>query len=107
MTARSGSAAFRATTWLGIWVEKSAAALSMLERGDKPFSIAKTLRIWPADNVKPLLETARALGGDGLRRAAGRLVELDYRSKTGLGEPARGVDQFIAEVARDAKVGAL
>lgn len=104
LRATDASAEFRAVTWLGIWVEKSTAALALLRRGEKPFSIAKTLRIWPADNVNPLLNTAKALGPTGLRKAAGRLVELDYRSKSGLGEQGRSVDQFIAEVASQARL---
>lgn len=93
------SAPFRAVTWLGIWLDKSIRGLAMAEQGERPASIGKALRIWPIDNVGPLLTTAKALGQSGLRKATKRLADLDLRSKTGLGDQGRAVDQFIAEVA--------
>ena len=103
------AAAFKATVWLAIWLDKSVRGLAMLEDGDRPPAIAKALRIYPFNNVDPLLSTARRLGTAGLRHATRRIAELDLRSKTGLGDQARAVDQFIAEVATrlaDSKVRA-
>ena len=74
-------------------------ALRMKNRGEKPFAIAKQLRVWPAQNIEPLLATADALGERGLAAAVDRLAELDYRLKTGLGAGERAVEAFIVSTA--------
>ena len=100
LTATDPAAEFKAVTWLGIWLEKAVGALRLADQGRRPFDIAREMKIWPAQNVEPLLRTARSLGPAGLRRMTDRLAELDYRTKTGLGEAARSVEDFIASVAR-------
>jgi DNA polymerase-3 subunit delta len=99
LLATDDSAEFRAVTWLGIWLEKADGALGLMEQGVREFEIAKRLRIWPADNVRPLLDTAHNLGRHGIRRATDRLVELDYRNKVGLGDARRATEAFIVSVA--------
>ncbi len=89
------SAEFRAVTWLGLWLEKAGGALELRQRGTRPFDIARELRIWPANNVEPLLRTAEAWGAAGIRAATDRLAETDYRIKTGLGDAKRAVEAFI------------
>lgn len=95
LVATDTSAEFRAVTWLAIWLEKSIGALRLASQGRNAFSIAQTLRIWPASNAEPLLRTARALGSERLRQATDRLAQIDYRTKTGLGEATRAVEEFI------------
>ena len=99
LLATDNSAEFRAVTWLALWLEKAAGALRLSRRGEKPFAIAKQLRVWPAQNVEPLLQTAAALGETGLAAAVDRLAEADYRIKTGLGDGGRSVEDFIVFAA--------
>jgi DNA polymerase-3 subunit delta len=99
LLATDNSAEFRAVTWLGIWLEKSIAALRLSQQGRNAFAIARDLRIWPAENAEGLIRTARSLGEPRLRRATDRLAEIDYRTKTGLGEATRAVEDFILRTA--------
>ncbi len=96
LLATDPSAEFRAVTWLGLWLEKAGGALALSRQGVRPFEIAKRLRIWPANQVDGLLETASALGPDGVRRLTDKLAQLDYRTKTGLGDARRAVESWIA-----------
>lgn len=98
LAATDPSAEFRAVTWLAIWLERAVGALRLARNGEKPFAIARQLKIWPADAVGPLLERAGRLGPSGLRTAADDLAEADYRVKTGLGEAGHVVERFIANV---------
>ena len=95
LLATDDSAEFRAVTWLGIWLEKAGGALRLRREGARPFDIAKQLKIWPANNVEPLLRTAESLGANGIRAATDDLAELDYRTKTGLGDARRAAERFI------------
>ena len=62
-------------------------------------TIAKELRIWPASNVDALLRTADKLGAKGLADALDLLADLDYRSKTGLGDASDNVERFMLSLA--------
>lgn len=95
LLATDNSAEFRAVTWLAIWLEKSIGALRLAKQGRNAFAIARELRIWPADNAEGLIRTARSLGESRLRRLTDRLAEIDYRTKTGLGDATRAVEDFI------------
>ena len=99
LTRLDTSAEFRAVTWLTMWLEKAGGALSMQQRGERSFAIAKALRIWPADNVAPLLRTATAMGEGGVARAVDALAEVDRRNKSGLGDPAANVERFLLTLA--------
>ncbi|MEM8873995.1 MAG: DNA polymerase III subunit delta [Planctomycetota bacterium] len=90
------SAAFRAVTWLAIWVEKATAARRMKLRSNaSDFAIGKELRIWPASNVGPLLAQAETMGDVGLRRALDQLALLDRRIKTGFANVGPAVERFL------------
>lgn len=92
------SAEFRAVTWLGMWLEKVAQALPMIRKGVASAMIAKDLRIWPFELVEPFLRTAKKLGDAGVARALDLLVEVDYHSKTGVGDAAKNVERFLLTV---------
>jgi DNA polymerase-3 subunit delta len=92
------SAEFRAVTWLGMWLEKAVKALAMRRRGMNAFSIAKELRIWPAEKGGAFVATAERIGDEGLYRALNLLVEVDYHSKTGVGDAAENVEAFLLAV---------
>jgi DNA polymerase-3 subunit delta len=92
------SAEFRAVTWLGIWLEKAIKALAMKKRGSDAFSIARELKIWPAEKGTAFLRTAQQLGEDGLYRALNLLLEVDHQSKSGVGDAAENVERFLLAV---------
>ncbi len=93
------SSEFRAVTWLAIWLEKAVRAAAMKRQRMNPFAIAKELRIWPANNIDKLLVTCDKLGEMGLRNAVDRLLSVDKKNKSGVGEPAMNVEQFLLSLA--------
>jgi DNA polymerase III delta subunit len=95
------SSEFRAVTWLTIWLENCRKGLAMKRDGENTFTIAKALRIWPADRAKGFMETAEALGDAGIARAVHLLAEVDRHSKSGIGEAATNVERFILTVGAD------
>ncbi len=95
LTRLDSSSEFRAVTWLSMWLDKAQRALAMHRQNANPFAIAKTLRIWPADNVKPLLQFVQKIGDGGLARAVDRLAEIDKQNKSGIGDPASNVERFL------------
>ena len=92
------SAEFRAVTWLGIWLEKVTQAIDMLDQGISNFDIARALKIWPSQMQEPFIKTAKKLGMAGVERAVDMLVEVDFQSKTGVGEAATNVERFLLAV---------
>ncbi|MCY2954946.1 MAG: DNA polymerase III subunit delta [Planctomycetota bacterium] len=92
------SAEFRAVTWLCIWLEKVRKALIMKKQGKNEFAIARDLKIWPASQQKAFFQTAAAIGEAGAARLINLLADIDYRSKSGLGEMADNVERFLLSV---------
>jgi DNA polymerase III delta subunit len=89
------TAEYRAVTWLGIWIEKATRALAMRKRGANPYQIATELKIWPAEKGAAFVKTAERMGSAGLYRALCLLVEVDYQSKTGVGDVVDNVERFL------------
>ena len=96
------SAEFRAVTWLGMWLENVRKALDMLRKGQNAGGIGQALRIWPRELQQPFVETARALGDNGVRRALDLLAEIDHQSKSGVGDAAKNVERFMLTLAAQA-----
>jgi DNA polymerase-3 subunit delta len=99
------SAEFRAVTWLGMWLEKAIKALAMKRQGANAFTIAKELKIWPAEKGTAFVQTAQQLGDDGLYRALNLLVEVDHQSKSGVGDAAENVERFLLAVGGEMATG--
>jgi DNA polymerase-3 subunit delta len=93
------SAEFRAVTWLTIWLEKVNKAIAMRRKKVPPGVIAKELRIWPGDVVKPFFETVDALGEAGAKRAIDLLALIDKQSKSGVGNATDNVERFLLSLA--------
>src|SRR2546421_3426975 len=89
------SAEFRAVTWLTMWLENVRKALAMKRSGMNAFSICSALRIWPRENQEPFLRTAAAMGESGAGRALSLLAKVDHHSKSGVGQAATNIEQFI------------
>lgn len=99
LVASDPSSEFRAVTWLGLWLEKASKALAMKKLKMNGFAIAKELKIWPAANADKLLVTVEKLGEQKLRVAVDRLLDVDRKNKSGLGDPAVNVEQFLLMLA--------
>lgn len=94
------SAEFRAVTWLCIWLENVSRALAMLARGDNVFTIGTALKIWPRERQPIFVETAKAMGLGGVSRAVDLLAQIDYETKTGVGDAADNIERFILSLAK-------
>ncbi len=99
LLASDPSSEFRAVTWLGLWLEKATKALAMKKLKMNGFTIAKELKIWPAANADKLLVTVERLGERKLRDAVDRLLDVDRKNKSGLGDPATNVENFLLTMA--------
>ncbi len=95
------SAEFRAVTWLCIWLENVRKALTMLREGQNTFTIGQALRIWPRDVQQRFVDTVQSLGEHGRRRAVDLLAEIDYQTKTGVGDAAENVERFLLSLANE------
>ncbi len=94
------SAEFRAVTWLTMWLENVRKALAMRKQGMNPFTIGQQLRIWPRELQQPFVKTAEMLGEGGLARGMDLLAEIDYQSKTGVGDAAENVERFLMSIVK-------
>jgi DNA polymerase-3 subunit delta len=95
------SAEFRAVTWLCIWLENVRKALAMLREGQNAFAIGQALRIWPRDLQQRFIDTVKSLGEPGRRRAIDLLAEIDYQTKTGVGDAAENIERFLLSLATE------
>jgi DNA polymerase III subunit delta len=95
------SAEFRAVTWLCIWLENVRKAQKMLREGQNAFTIGQALRIWPRDVQQQFVDTIQSLGDRGRRRAVDLLAEIDFQTKTGVGDAAENVERFLLSLAND------
>jgi DNA polymerase-3 subunit delta len=97
------SAQFRAVTWLCLWLENVRKALAMLARGQDAWTIGQTLRIWPREQAQHFVQTVKSLGQPGLARAVDLLAQIDYQTKTGVGEAAENVERFLLSLGTELK----
>jgi DNA polymerase III delta subunit len=93
------SAEFRAVAWLCIWLENVRKALGMIKNGDNAFTIGQALRIWPRDVQQKFVDTVKLLGDEGRKRAVDLLAEIDFQTKTGVGDAAENVERFLVSLA--------
>lgn len=99
LLASDSSAEFRAVTWLVMWLENVRKALAMKRQGSNDFSICTALRIWPRESHSAFMKTAVAMGEAGVSRALDLLAKVDFHSKTGVGDFATNVEQFLMQMA--------
>ncbi|HEY7090052.1 MAG TPA: DNA polymerase III subunit delta [Tepidisphaeraceae bacterium] len=85
------SAEFRAVTWLTMWLEDVGTVVS----GGNTGKMAWKYR----DRLPQFIKTAQAMGRDRYGRAVDLLAEMDRRAKSGLGDAATNVEQFILSLS--------
>jgi DNA polymerase III delta subunit len=86
---------FRALVWLTLWLEDVRAAVAEPPRFQK---FGWKYRNDPA-GLQRFTQSARAIGADGLARLMHLLAQVDYLSKSGVGDMLRNVEMFLLSVA--------
>jgi DNA polymerase-3 subunit delta len=91
------SSEFRAVTWLTMWLEDARAAAAAGRAGQR----IDERRFWRyrGPMLDEFLRTVDALGEGGVARTIDRLAEVDRRNKTGVGDAATNVEDFILSLA--------
>jgi DNA polymerase-3 subunit delta len=72
--------------------------VALKKQGESDFQIGKELRLWGAQQAV-MLAVLRKLDGPKVQRWYDRVLDLDRRSKTGLGESTRNLECFCALLA--------
>jgi DNA polymerase III delta subunit len=86
---------YRVFTWLAIWLVGVQKALRMKRAGRGNMDICQEARIWKQELKEPFLRTIASLGEEGAERALAQLAEVEYQSKTGVGDAAENVERFL------------
>jgi DNA polymerase III delta subunit len=85
------STEFRAVTWLTMWLEE----MGTIINGGNTGKMAWKYR----DRLPQFVKVANTFGKQRYGRAVDLLAEMDRRSKSGLGDAATNVEQFILSLA--------
>ena len=86
------SAEFRAVTWLAMWLEDVRAYLK------SPAAVGKLAWKYKGPQLDQFKRTASSIGKGGVAKLVDALAEVDYNSKTGVGDAAENVERFILDV---------
>lgn len=86
---------YRVFTWLTIWLVGVQKALRMKKAGRGNMDICQEARIWKQELKEPFLRTIAKLGEEGAQKALAQLAEVEYQSKTGIGDAAENVERFL------------
>lgn len=86
---------YRVFTWIALWLVSLQKALRLKQRGAGNFEIYKEAKIWKDELKEPFLQTMRNMGESGVERAMAQLAEIEYQSKTGVGDAAGNVERFL------------
>ncbi len=86
---------YRVFTWLMIWLVGVQKALRMKKAGRGNMDICQEARIWKQELKEPFLRTIAKLGEEGTDKALAQLAEVEYQSKTGIGDAAENVERFL------------
>jgi len=89
------SAEFRGITWLSVWLESVRRAIEMQKQGVPADAIGNELKIWPRESRGKFFAVCKHMGPEGVSRAMAQLAEIDYQSKTGVGDAAENVERFL------------
>ena len=86
---------FKAVTWLTMWLEDVRSYLT------SPGAFKNAWR-YRGDKMPRFQKTCGAIGKEGVARLINLLADVDYRSKSGLGEMAQNVERFLLTIAQSA-----
>jgi DNA polymerase III delta subunit len=86
---------YRVFTWLAMWLIGVQKGLRARRQGKGNYEIYKEAKIWKDELKEPFLKTMQAFGDDGVEKALAQLAEIEYQSKTGVGDAAENVERFL------------
>ncbi len=86
---------YRVFTWLAIWLVGVQKALRMKKQGRGNMDICQEAKIWKHELKEPFIRTIVKLGEEGAEKALAQLAEVEYQSKTGVGDAAENVERFL------------
>lgn len=86
---------YRVFVWLALWLVGMQKAHRARKRGAGNFELYKEARIWKEELKQPFLQTLRRMDEEEVERALGRLAQIEYQSKTGVGDAAENVERFL------------
>ena len=95
LTQLDSAAEYKVFTWIAMWLVSMQKAMRLKHRGAGDYELYKEARIWKEELKKPFLLTMRALGDEGLARAMAHLAEIEFQSKTGIGDAQENVERFL------------
>jgi DNA polymerase-3 subunit delta len=75
------------------------AASRLVERGEHPAAVAKTLKLW-GETREDILHLARDLGPGPLAQLLRAAIETDWRNKRGYGESTRSLEALAVTVTK-------
>lgn len=86
---------YRVFTWIALWLVGLQKGIRLKQRGAGNFEIYKEARIWKDELKEPFIRTMLAMGSDGVEKALAQLAQVEYQSKTGVGDAAENIERFI------------
>lgn len=86
---------YRVFTWIAIWLTGLQRAFKMKRHGMGNRDIVKEARIWKSELQETYLQTMQMLGEQGVEKAIAQLAEIEFQSKTGVGDAAENVERFL------------
>lgn len=86
---------YRVFVWIAVWLIGMQKAIRLKRQGARDFDVLKEARIWKDELKAPFLRTIQVIGEQGVERALSQLAEVEYQSKTGIGDAAENVERFL------------
>lgn len=86
---------YRVFTWIALWLTGLQRSTKLKRRGVGNMDICKEARVWRPELQDAYLRTMHAMGENGIERAIARLAEIEFQSKTGVGDAAENVERFL------------
>ena len=95
LVALDSGSQFSVFAWIANWLMGMQKGIRLKENGAGNYEIFQNARIWKDDLKEPFLRTMLAMGGGGIEKALAQLAEVEYQSKTGVGNAADNIERFI------------
>ncbi len=86
---------YRVFTWIANWLIGVQKGLKLKLAGRNEFEVCREARVYGREMQQPFIRTMMALGENGVRQALTQLVEVEYQSKTGIGDAAENIERFL------------
>jgi len=94
VTLDSGSQ-FSVFVWIANWLMGMQKGIRLKQRGAGNYEVYQEARIWKDELKEPFMRTMIAMGSGGIEKALAQLAEVEYQSKTGIGNASENIERFI------------